>query len=182
VVTDRHDATTQTRVAENLEERFESAGIEVRNTQTSLTEQAQIVNQFNVLIGFLLIMAVLLAAVGAIGLMGAMSLNVIERTREIGVLRAIGAGNTSIFRIVTAEALLIGAISWLLGVIVSLPLGMAMNAMVGRAIMEAPLTYRFSVGGVAIWLALIAVLSFLASLIPARNATSVSVRDTLAYE
>jgi putative ABC transport system permease protein len=182
VVTARHDGATQTRVAENLEERFERAGIEVRNTQTSLTEQAQIVNQFNVLIGFLLIMAVLLAAVGAIGLMGAMSLNVIERTREIGVLRAIGAGNTSIFRIVTAEALLIGAISWLLGVVVSLPLGMAMNAMVGRAIMEAPLTYRFSVGGVAIWLALIAVLSFLASLMPARNATSVSVRDTLAYE
>ncbi len=182
VVTDQHDLATQTRVAENLEARFDAAGIEVSDAETSATEEGQIINQFNVLIGFLLIMAVLLAVVGAIGLMGAMSLNVIERTREIGVLRAIGAGNSSIFRIVTAESLLIGAISWAAAVVVSIPLGLAMNRLVGDAIMEAPLIYRFSVGGVLIWLALIAVLSFVASLLPARSATSVSVRDILAYE
>ncbi|MCB0045662.1 MAG: ABC transporter permease [Caldilineaceae bacterium] len=182
VATNEHDAATQTRVAEGLEARYEAAGISVGRTLTSATEESQIVSQFNVLVGFLLIMAVLLAVVGAIGLMGAMSLNVIERTREIGVLRAIGAGNQSIFRIVTAEALLIGGISWTLAIVVSLPLSMAMNGLIGASIMQAPLTYRFSLMGVFIWLALIAVLSFVASLLPARSATSVSVRDTLAYE
>ena len=59
--------------------------------------------------------------------------------------------------------------------LVSLPLSFMLNGMVGRSIMEAPLTYRFSLGGVAIWLALIAILSFAASLLPARSATSVSV-------
>ena len=77
--------------------------MEVSYRQTSTEERTQIVARFNVLIVFLLIMAVLLAVVGAIGLTGTMSLNVLERTREIGVMRAIGASDGSVFQIVVTE-------------------------------------------------------------------------------
>jgi putative ABC transport system permease protein len=182
VVSDVHDAATQSQLALALEERFERLGYQVNWTQTSHTERAQAESQFNVLVMFLLIMAVLLAIVGAIGLMGTMSLNVLERTREIGVMRAIGASDGAVLQIVIVEGILIGTLSWLIGVLLALPLSRALSNMVGQAIMEANLSYTFSIQGVWLWLALVVVLSTLASFVPARNASRVTVRDVLAYE
>jgi putative ABC transport system permease protein len=139
-------------------------------------------SQFNVLIMFLLIMAVLLALVGAIGLTGTMSLNVLERTREIGVMRAIGAADGSIFQIVVVEGLLIGLMSWFCGAILALPLGKALSNAVGSMTFRASLDYMYSTGGLGLWLAVASVLAVLASLLPARRASRVSVRDVLAYE
>jgi putative ABC transport system permease protein len=182
VVSDVHDAATQSQLALALEERFERLGYQVNWTQTSHTERAQAEAQFNVLVMFLLIMAVLLAIVGAIGLMGTMSLNVLERTREIGVMRAIGASDGAVLQIVIVEGILIGTLSWLIGALLALPLSRALSNMVGQAIMEANLSYTFSIQGVWLWLALVVVLSALASFVPARNASRVTVRDVLAYE
>jgi putative ABC transport system permease protein len=53
---------------------------------------------------------------------------------------------------------------------------------VGMAMMEAPLEFSYSIGGVLGWLALVTVIGALASLWPARNATRVSVREALSYE
>ena len=106
IVTHPRDPASQAAVARALEEHFKSVGMEVSYRQTSTEERTQIVARFNVLIVFLMIMAVLLAVVGAIGLTGTMSLNVLERTREIGVMRAIGASDGSVFQIVVIEGLL----------------------------------------------------------------------------
>ena len=182
VVTNNHDAAEQERVAKLLEERYEAAGLTVRSTQTSATEKGQIASQFNVLVAFLLIMAVLLAVVGAIGLAGTMSLNVLERRREIGVMRAIGASTPTLFRIVTVEGVTIGLISWTIGVLVAMPLSRALSNAVGVSILEATLTYKFSLFGVLLWLILVLTLATGASLLPARSATKVSVRAALAYE
>ena len=169
-------------MAKTLEERFEGMGFQVNWTQTSETERAQVESQFNVLVMFLLIMAILLAVVGAIGLMGTMSLNVLERTREIGVMRAIGATDGAVLQIVIVEGVLIGLISWLIGAILAYPLSQAMSDMVGQSIVQASLSYTYSMEGVGIWLALVIVLAALASFWPARNASRVTVRDVLAYE
>jgi putative ABC transport system permease protein len=182
VVSKEHDAATQSRLALALEERFERLGYQVNWTQTSHTERAQAESQFNVLVMFLLIMAVLLAVVGAIGLMGTMSLNVLERTREIGVMRAIGASDGAVLQIVIVEGILIGMLSWFIGALLALPLSRALSNMVGEAIMEANLSYSFSTSGVWLWLVLVVVLSAMASFFPARNASRVTVRDVLAYE
>jgi putative ABC transport system permease protein len=182
VVTESHEPADQQRLAGLLEARFEDAGLNVRSTQTSATERGQVAAQFNVLVVFLLIMAVLLAVVGAIGLAGTMSLNVLERRREIGVMRAIGASTPALFRIVTVEGLTIGLISWAVAVVVALPLSRLMSNAVGVSILETALNYRFSLFGAGLWLGLVLVLATASSLLPARSATQVSVRAALAYE
>ena len=103
--------------------------------------------------------------------MGTMSINVLERTREIGVLRAIGAPNRGVAQVFIGEGIAIGIISWLLGAFLAFPLSKTLSDAVGDLMMGAPLTFSYSTGGVWIWLALILVLSALASFVPARNAS-----------
>ncbi len=76
----------------------------------------------DILVTFLLIMALLTAVVGSIGLTGTMGMNVLERTREIGVMRAIGAVDRVIIKSVMIEGVIIGVISFFLAVIFSFPI------------------------------------------------------------
>ncbi len=182
VVTDRHDAAFQARVARALSTSFEHVGIRIRSAIPMGEQRARNEAMFNVIVGFLLVMAVLLAVVGGLGLMGTMSINVLERTREIGVMRAIGASTRAVVGIVIVEGTLIGAISWGLAVLLSVPLSLALSRAVGMVFLGAPLAYRFSLGGVVEWLGLALVLSAVASVLPAWNASRLTVRDVLAYE
>ena len=172
----------QAEMEKALEDHFEGIGLNVNSTVTSARSRAQVESQFNVLIVFLLVMAVLLAVVGAIGLMGTMSLNVLERTREIGVMRAIGASDGAILKIVIVEGILIGLLSWLMGTVLALPLSRILSDAVGVSIFQTSLSYTFSIGGVQLWLGVVLVLATVASFWPARNASRVTVRDSLAYE
>ncbi len=127
-------------------------------------------------------MAVLIAIVGGLGLMGTMSINVIERTREIGVMRAVGASDGSVVKVFMVEGLFIGVLSWLVGAILALPISKLLSDIVGVAFMEAPLSYTFSVNGALLWLAVVLILSAMASFLPARSASRLTVREVLAYE
>ncbi len=182
VVTTRHDAAFQAQVAKALEKHFEGAGLRVRSTQTIADIRTRVIRQFDILIVFLLVMAVLLALVGGLGLMGTMSINVLERTREIGVMRAIGASDGAVRRIVMTEGLIIGGLSWFMGSVLAWPISRVLSGIVGMQFMQAPLSYRFSVGGALLWLGIALVLAALASFLPARSASRLSVREVLAYE
>jgi putative ABC transport system permease protein len=127
-------------------------------------------------------MAVLLAVVGGLGLMGTMSLNVLERTQEIGVMRAIGASDGAVRQVFMVEGILIGLISWLLGAGLALPLSKLLSDAVGLAFTKAPLSYTFSLNGVLLWFVVVVILAALASFLPARSASRLTVREVLAYE
>jgi len=176
------DSATQTMLAEQLEKRFESLGMVqgASDTQAEMIETAT--GSSSIVLAILLLMAILLAVVGGMGLAGTMSLNIIERTREIGVLRAMGASNSAIRKIVLAEGLVVGVISWLLGILLSLPLGTGLSDAVTLAIMQSKTKFEYSVEGAIIWLGLILTISILASLIPAQRASQLTVREVLAYE
>ena len=182
VVADPDVGTTHQALLQNLQTEFENAGVAVTTGQTKDQQREQSSTLFNILASFLLGMAVMIAFVGGLGLMGTMSLNVLERTREIGVLRAIGAGNNAITQIVMVEGVFIGLISWAIGLLLALPLGVMFSRIVGEALLQTPLSYRFSVQGTLIWLVLVVVVAIVASMLPARNAKRMTVRETLAYE
>ena len=127
-------------------------------------------------------MALLTAVVGSMGLTGTMSMNVLERTREIGVMRSIGAMDGQIIKTVIIEGLLIGLMSWCLAVVLSLPITYLLSSIIGLAIFSTPLGFSFTWLGLVIWLGLVLVLASLASVIPAYNAVRLTIREVLAYE
>jgi putative ABC transport system permease protein len=179
---DPGDVAGQRAVMRTLEARYERLGMPVQASQLQSEINANSVSQLDMIVYFLLLMAVLLAAVGGLGLAATMGLNVLERTREIGVLRAIGATNGAMWSIVVVEGFLVGLLSWGFGVLLSYPLGNLLSNGVGMAFMGVNVRYVFDHTGVWVWLIVISVISALASLAPARRASSISVREALAYE
>ncbi len=182
VVTDKHDASYEQEVQKAMEASYKQAGIRIGAGLTNGMIRQQNELFFNIIVALLLVMAFLMAAVGGLGLMGTMTLNVLERTREIGVMRAIGASNGSVRQIVLVEGLLIGALSWLIGALLGIPFGQLLSEALGMIIFEMPLHYTVSTNGMLIWLGVVMVLSVLASLLPAQNASRLTVRKVLAYE
>jgi putative ABC transport system permease protein len=182
VATQLHDPEYVAQTATALEKHFERYGIHVGNVQTIAAERAEADVVYGIVISLMLIMAVLLALVGGLGLMGTMSINVLERTREIGVLRAIGAPNRGVARVFIMEGITIGLMSWFLGSLLAYPLSKMISDAVGIPMSGAPLAFTFSMTGVWLWLVIVIALSAMASFIPARNASHLTVREVLAYE
>jgi putative ABC transport system permease protein len=154
----------------------------VSSSQSASEVQKVTQAPFEIITYLLLAMAILTAVVGSIGLTGTTSINVVERGREIGVMRAIGATSPAVAGIFVLEGVVIGVLSWLLALPLSYPGALVFGRMIGQTILNADLYFRYSVAGALLWLAIVVVLSVLASLWPALRATRVSVREALAYE
>ena len=182
VTTQSHDPASVDAASNALEQYFEQIGLRVSSVTTLTNERAEAEVAFDAIVALLLVMAILLALVGGLGLMGTMSINVLERTREIGVLRAIGAPNRGVAQVFILEGITIGLLSGLLGALLAIPMSQGLNQAVGGAMMGVPLTYSYSMPGLWLWLVVVLILSALASFIPARNASRMTVREVLAYE
>ena len=182
VVTWDHTRENQEVLAKDLDLFFRKNGFQVTESTPGLAMMDGASESLDILIAFLLIMAILTAVVGAMGLAGTMSMNVLERTREIGIMRAIGATDLEIIRMVLVEGFLIGIISFGLAMILAIPITHGLSAIVSNATFETPIAVYFTSTGYLIWLGLVIVLSILASVIPARNAARLTIREVLAYE
>ena len=182
IITSQHDPATQRRVNDQVQAAFEARGINIRSTQLGADFIRDQKAQTDILVYFMLVMATLIAIVGGLGLMGTMSINVLERTREIGVMRAIGASNGDIQAIVITEGMVIGILSWAVSIFISIPITNVLCFGVGMAILTAPMPAVYGVTGIIAWLIFTIVLGTLASALPARRASRLTVRDTLAYE
>jgi putative ABC transport system permease protein len=154
----------------------------VNEVEIGSTTRDQSTKGINILIIFLLLMALLTAFVGSIGLTGTMGMNVLERTREIGVMRAIGAVDKEIIKSVIIEGGFIGVITWGLAIILSFPISYFLLKIVSEAMLGSVLRLTVTYQGSLFWLAAVLVLSFLASIIPARNAANLTIREVLTYE
>jgi putative ABC transport system permease protein len=182
IVTEEHSLAFQKRVSSLLQERFQELGYRISSIESGAAFAASISDVLRLLIIVLLAMALLTALVGSIGLTGTMSMNVLERTREIGVLRAIGAHNQIVSKLVIVEGLIIGLLSFALGSLLSFPITGLLSNVISLSIFHSPAQFVLAAQGFGIWLALVLLLSTGASLLPARNATKLTIREVLAYE
>ena len=182
VVTEQHDRAYQDAKAEELDKYLRDHGYKVRVAQAGSASLDTAVESLDILVVFLLIMAILTAIVGSMGLTGTMGMNVLERTREIGIMRAIGADDRAVMRTVIAEGIVIGSISFALAIVLSVPFTYGLSAIVSLAVFQTPIHVVFTYLGYSIWLGLVLVLSTFASILPARNAARLTIREVLAYE
>lgn len=182
IVSQAHHATAQFELDLALREQFKAAGFAIATTNITSDIRDGIQFEFNLIIYMLVGMAILLSLIGIMGLSGTMSLNVLERTREIGIMRALGASNKMIRRIIIGEGVSISVMSWFFGSLLAYPLGKLLSDVVGNEVLESALPYHFATYWVIYWLLLIACMATFSSYWPARSAARLSVRETLAYE
>lgn len=178
----RSDRADQENLARAIEAHLEAGGIQVADITTGSYLSSSSAQGFATLTGFLMFLAFLTALVGSIGLAGTMSLNILERTREIGILRAIGATDRHLRRQVLTEGMLIGVISWFLAAMASFPMSKLLSDSVSQAIFGNPSNLTLTPTGYLIWLAAALILSAAASLLPARSAARLTIREVLSYE
>ena len=179
--TARHDAEFTADLTMRLKNIFEGDGLKVVDSQTQPAARQTNEWQFSTVTWMLLALSIIVAVVGGIALMGAISIGVIERTKEIGVLRAVGARSSIILGIFIMEGILQGLLSWFISIPISLVASPIVAKSLGQVMFGATLDYAYNWPAVAVWLGIILVISILASILPARGATRISVRDSLAY-
>lgn len=178
----RPDEAQRAAITKNVEDILDERGIKTTSIQRNDTFVADAARGLNIMSIFMMIMAVLVALVGCIGLTGTMSLNVMERTAEIGILRAIGASNRNVMKNVLTEGVLIGFMSWVIGAVLSVPVGKVLTDSLGSAVFGSRLPLGFTPVGYGLWLVLSLVLSVIASHAPARTAVALTIREVLAVE
>ena len=133
---------------------------------------------FNEFITFLYVMLTLAVFVSIFGMINTLVLSVYERTREIGMLRAIGMTRRQVRRMIRQESV----ITALIGAALGLPLGIFLAALVNRALSQFDV--RFSIPWVQlIVLTIVAiVIGILAAIMPARRAAKLNPLEAIAYE
>jgi putative ABC transport system permease protein len=180
VVTAQHDADFRAQVGRALTAHFAQIKVQAL-VQTYSDIQGQISGFVSLIVILLMVMAFSFVAIGALSLIGAMSLNVLERTREVGVLRAIGSSHRHIASIVIVEGICVGALSWVPATLLALPLSRLLSDTLGWSILSWPLVYIFPVTAPLLWIGLVVLLAAGASYIPAQRAATMNVRDALDY-
>ncbi|KAA3663913.1 MAG: hypothetical protein DWQ04_08400, partial [Chloroflexi bacterium] len=182
IVADGESLERQVEVTNALDLYLREQGYKLSNVESGLVTRKQQGQQINILVIFLLTMALLTAVVGSIGLAGTMGMNVLERTREIGVMRAIGAVDLEIIKSVVIEGMMIGIISWAAAVVLSFPISFLLLRIIGQAMLNGDIPLQITMDGFLIWLGLVILLSVVASMLPARSAARLTIREVLAYE
>lgn len=168
-------------VRDQIRELGAEQNVEIAAFQTEAEYRRSISSQFSIVTSFLLFLAILVTVVGGIALMGALSISVVERTKEIGVLRAIGGRTHTILSMFVMEGIFQGWLSWCIAVPLSLLVARPLADSIGRIMLNMPLDFQYNAQAMFLWLGIVLLISVLASILPARNATRVSVRDSLAY-
>jgi putative ABC transport system permease protein len=165
-----------------IRDRLEERGFHVANAQLMSAGRAALEDHMLMVVGFLLVMAELTIAVGGLGLASTMSLAVLERTREIGVLRAIGASHRAILAMIQIEGLVIALASWALALPLSVPLSALLGTRFGEVMMPVPVRYVPEPSAALVWFLVVVTVSLVASAWPARRAMRVTTAAALAYE
>ncbi len=169
-------------VTRNIEARIKEESLDVASSTRLMDLQTAIENHLLILATFLLLMSVLVLIIGGLGLASTLSINVLERRREIGVLRAVGASGHDVTLLVAGEGLMLGLISWILAVIAAGPVGRWITWTFGMTFFDVPLDFTYSVTGVLVWLGVVLLFAAGASLLPAYDASRAPVQEALAYE
>jgi putative ABC transport system permease protein len=168
--------------AERVQTEALSAGLPVGGVQTNAEIRAGVDDLMALVTGTLLVVGGVLGVIAVIGVAGTMALGVMEQTREIGVLRTIGASSRAVRRLFLAQGLALASIGGVLGLVAAIPVTRGLSLAISNGLIASDLPRGFSPMGIVIWLAVALAIGVLGATRPARAAARLTVRDTLAYE
>ena len=150
--------------------------VSVRNQADYAQQAASQVNTVQVILYILLALAIVIAI---LGIVNTLALSILERTRELGLLRAVGLLRSQVAQMVTVESVVISFFGALLGLVV----GSALGAAVVRALRDQGIpVLRFSWGTIGVFLVLAVIVGLVAAIIPALRAARTDVLQAIAYE
>lgn len=178
----RTDAASIDALREVLDKNLEAEGIRALSTLSTAESRYGFDQHMLMVYIFLVVMSVIIGAVGGLGLMTTMSLNVLERRREMGVLRAIGASSRVVWLIVVAEGLTIGLMSFAFAAALAGPVSRILGDFIANAMFRSGLNFLFDPNGLWIWFVASSILSVVSSFLPAWNASRSPVREALGFE
>ncbi|MFN8161656.1 MAG: FtsX-like permease family protein [Solirubrobacterales bacterium] len=135
-------------------------------------------SQINQLLGLIYALLSLAVIVSLFGIANTLALSIHERTRELGMLRAIGMSRRQVRRVIRYEAV----ITALIGAVLGLGLGVVFAALVSRPLADQGFTLSYPVGQLIAIMVAAAVAGVLAAIGPARRASRLDVLEALAYE
>ncbi len=124
--------------------------------------------------------ALIVGAVGILGLADALAASVLERRREIGLLRAMGASDWRVARVFWVEGMALGGIAWGLCALLGLPLAYGFIQVMSKLVFRVD--FLIAPSALVVMLAAVLIISTLASIIPALRASRVRIADMLRYE
>lgn len=146
--------------------------------QNQFAEEAQ--SQIRQFIGLVFALLALTLIIGFVGILNTLLLSIIERTREIGLLRAVGTTRSQLSRMVTWEAVIVAVFGAVLGLALGIFFGWAVVASLQADDVEIVLS--IPTGWLAAAVATAAVAGIVAAVYPARRASRLNVLEAIAYE
>jgi putative ABC transport system permease protein len=164
-----------------IERSLENSGFKVAQSISQARVGQALAGHLFILIYVLIVMSMLMAVVGCLGLASAMATGVLERTREFAVMRAIGAPSSAILRVVVGEGVVAGTLSVAAAALLSVPLSVAVARVVGTGSL-GPALGVVSAGAIPLWLAIVLAGAVVASAYPAWTASKLTIREALAYQ
>jgi putative ABC transport system permease protein len=165
-----------------LDQNLENEGIRARGSLSTADSRFGFDQHMLMIYVFLIIMSVIVGGVGTLGLMTTMSLNIMERRREIAVMRAIGATAGIVSLIVIVEGIAVGLMSWTIAAIAAWPVSRGLGKLMVRLLFTNGLHFKFEWWGLLIWLGVSLLASLFATLVPAWKTSRTTIREGLAYE
>lgn len=177
--TDAPDAVQRARRIREIDAALAGAGAVVQSAHPLSELRTAMGDHIVILIRALVAMAVVMAVVGGLGLTANMSVSVVERQRELAIMKTLGATPARLVRMVQREAQLIAWLGAALAAALSLPLTAGLDGLIGQLGFVAPLPFAVAPAGMLAWIVASAALAGLAAWWPARAAAQLRVAQAL---